>query len=278
VSSSHLCRTVLTTSALILLAGPARAQSADNPTLTLTITGGWINGGHMWQLPRQEATTVLGGIDTVALERRFGTGLVVSVGAALFRSPHFGYSAELVYYGATTESRCAAPAAWAPDSLHLNEQACTDIQGKSLRTSVMALQLGATWRPIATGTIQPYLRAVAGPAYLGGSYVETSGTVRVPVSIGENPLRIRTLLGDPQTRALTWVGTLSAGVTLSISPGTQLRFEARDVVTNLPVATGPGNPAVEATPAQMGSKVFQLASFTVGLDIVLEQSRRPRRY
>ena len=277
MSSSHLCRTVLVTSVLILLAGPVRAQSADNPTLTLTITGGWINGGKMWRLPRQEATTVLGGIDTVALERRFGTGIVVSVGAALFRSPHVAYSGELVYYGATTESRCARlTTAWAPDSLHLNEQACADIQGKSLRTSVMALQLGLTWRPIATGKIQPYLRAVAGPAYLGGSYIETSGLVRVPPDSGE--LRLRTLLGDPKTRALTWVGTLSAGVTLAIGPGAQLRFEARDVVTNLPVVTGPGDPATLGTPAQVGSKVFQLASFTVGLDIVLEQSRRPRRY
>jgi hypothetical protein len=31
-------------------------------------------------------------------------------------------------------------------------------------------------------------------------------------------------------------------------------------------------------PAQMGSKVVHLLSFTVGLDIVLEQSRRPHRY
>ena len=214
----------------------------------------------------------------MALERRFGTGIVVSVAATLFRSPHLAYSGELIYYGATTESRCAPPAAWAPDSLHLNEQACTDIQGRNLRTSVMALQLGVAWRPIATGRIRPYLRAVAGPAYLGGSYVETSGTVVVPVSAIENALRVRTLLGDPHPRALSWVGTLSAGVTLGISPGTQLRFEARDVVTNLPVATGPGDPATLGTPAQIGSKVFQLASFTVGLDIVLEQSRRPRRY
>jgi hypothetical protein len=274
VSSSHLCRTVLATSALILLAGPARAQSADNPMLTLTITGGWVSGGQLWRVPRQGVLAAGGAIDTVALERRFRTGFVVSLGAALFRSPHLAYSAELAYYGLTTESRCSPVSTWAPDSLLLNQRACTDVQGKGLRTSAVALQLGITWRPVAVGQIQPYLRGVVGPAYLGGSYVETSGTV----SVEQGEPQVLTLLGNPNPRTLTWAGTLSAGVTLSISPGTQLRFEARDVVTNLPVATGPGNPAVEGTPAQVGSKVFQLASFTVGLDIVLEQSRRPRRY
>jgi hypothetical protein len=63
-----------------------------------------------------------------------------------------------------------------------------------------------------------------------------------------------------------------------MSPGTQLRFAARDVITDVPVATGPGNPLVIDVPAQMGSKVVHLLSFTVGLDIVLEQSRRPHRY
>jgi hypothetical protein len=196
---------------------------------------------------------------------------VVGVGAALFRTPHFAYNAELIYYGTTTESRCAPPAAWAADSLGINRLACADIQGKSLRTSIAALQVGATWRAVASGSIQPYLRGVAGPAYLGGSYVETSGNL-------PNSFSVRTLLGDAQRRSVTWIATLAAGVTLAIGPGAQLRFEARDVVTSLPVAAGPGDPLALDTPAKPGSKVFQLASFTVGLDVVLEQSRRPRRY
>jgi hypothetical protein len=279
VKSTRLRRTALAVPLLLLLAGPALAQSTENPRLVLTITGGWITGGSLWRLPRQEASVAPGiALDTVALERRFRTGLVVGLGAALYRSPHFAYSGEIVFYGMSTESRCAPPAQWAADTLHINQQACTDIQGKNLRTSAAVLQLGVTWRPIATGAIQPYVRALAGPAYLGGSFVETSGTVQVPGDSGRTVLRLRTLLGDPNQRTLTWLVTLGGGVTFAIAPGTQVRFEARDVVTSLSTVTGPGDPLALGTPAQVGSTVRHLVSFTVGLDIVLEQARRPHRY
>jgi hypothetical protein len=271
-------RAALAASLLVVPAGAVRAQSPENPLLVLTVTGGWTTGGQLWRIPRQEAAVVGGALDTVALERRFGTGLVVGVGATLFRSPHIGYSAELTFLGISTESRCAPPGQWAGDSLHINEQACNDIQGRIIRTSAAVVQLGLTWRPLATGRVQPYLRGVAGPAYLGGSFVETTGTVRVPADSGQSPIRVRTLLGDPNRRRLTWVATLSVGVTLAMGPGAQLRFEARDVMTSLPVATGPGSPLTLGSPASTGSKFLHLPSFAVGLDIVLEQSRRPRRY
>ncbi len=271
-------RVTLGVSLLACLAGPARGQSADNPMLVLTINGGWITGGRLWRLSRQEEPVTGGALDTVALERRFRTGLVVGVGATLFRSPHVGYSAELVFLGMGTESRCSPPLQWAPDADHLNEQACNDIQGQKIGTSAVALQFGATWRPIATGGIQPYVRGVAGPAYLGGSYVETSGHVVIPSDSGTTPFRVRTFLGESHHPAWTWAATLAAGVTLRMGPGTQLRFEARDVVTSLSVATGPGNPLAAGSPAPVAGKTFHLASFTVGVDFLLEQSQRPRRY
>jgi hypothetical protein len=270
-------RAALSASLLVTLAGAARGQSAENPLLVLTITGGWINGGAMWRLPRQEEAVNGGAIDTVALERRFRTGPVMGLGAALFRSPHIGYTAELVFLGASTESRCMPPSQWAPDGTHLNEQACDDIQGQKIGTNAVTLEFGLTWRPIATGKIQPYLRGVAGPAYLGGSFVETSGTVST-VDSGRTVFVPRQFLGEGHHRNWTWVVTLSGGVTLRMGPAAQLRFEARDVVTNLPVATGPGSLTETGQPAQVAGKVFHLASFTVGLDVVLEQSRRPRRY
>jgi hypothetical protein len=271
-------RVALSALLLTCLAAPARGQSAENPMLILTVSGGWITGGGMWRLPRQEEAVVGGALDTVGLERRFRTGLVLGVGATLFRSPHIGYTADLTFLGTATESRCMPPLQWAADANHVNEQACNNIQGQRIGTSVAAVGLGLTWRPVATGGIQPYLRGVAGPAYLGSSYVETSGTVTVPSDSLVIPYRVRTFLGDSHHRNWTWVATLSAGVMLRMSPGAQLRFEARDVVTNLPVATGPGNPLTADSPAQVARKVFHLPSFTVGLDIVLEQSQRPRRY
>ena len=268
----------LAASLLMLLAGPARGQSAENPLLILTITGGWINGGELWRLPRQEATVLGGALDTVGLERRFRTGVVAGLGATLFRSPHLGYSAELAFLGISTESRCLPPTQWAADGNHINEQACNSIQGRTLRTSAVALQAGLTWRPVASGGIQPYLRGVVGPAYLGGSSVETSGNVVVPADSGESPFRVRTFLGDEHPRTFTWAATLAGGVMLHIASGARLRFEARDVVTNLSVATGPGSPTTVGSPARVGSKTFHLFSFTAALDILLERSRRTPRY
>jgi hypothetical protein len=271
-------RTALAASLLIALAGPARAQSAENPMLILTVTGGWITGGELWRVSRQPSLVAPAGVDTVGLERRFSTGVVVGVDATLFRSPHIGYTVGLTFLGVSTESRCASPAQWVDDPNHVNEHACSDVQGRNLGTSAVAVQLGLTWRPIATGRIQPYLKGVAGPAYLGESFVETSGTVPLPNDSGQITYPVKTLLGDPNPRTLTWVATLSAGVTLAMGQGTQFRFEAREVLTDLPVATGPGNPLTQGTPAPIGSRIFHLPSFTVGLDILLEQSRRPHRY
>lgn len=271
-------RAALGLSFLAALAGPARGQSPDNPLLVLTISGGWITGGRMWLLPRQEETVAGGALDTVGLERRFRTGVVMGLGAALFRSPHFGYSAELVFLGTGTESRCFPPAQWSADGNHINEQACDDIQGQNVGTSIVALEFGGTWRPIATGPVRPYLRLVAGPGYLGGSYVETSGTV-AETTVSGTTYYNRSFLDEPHHRTWTWVVTLGAGVTLRMSPDAQLRFEARDVVTNLPVVTGPSSPPPATTPTQVTGKTFHLVSFAAGLDILLEQSaRRTRRY
>ncbi|MGD0485349.1 MAG: hypothetical protein ABSB58_11980 [Gemmatimonadales bacterium] len=272
-------RSSLAAALLAALAVPVRAQSPDAPLLTITIHAGWITGGSLWHLPAQIASAGPDSSDIVALGRLFRPGFVAGVSASLFRSPHLGYTAAIDFLGISTESRCTGPAHWVFYGDNINQQACESIQGGSVRTSAVALEGGLTWRPIATGRVQPYLQALGGIAYLAGSFVETAATVYNPsADTSQSMFVTRMFLGDPNHRSLTWVTTLSGGFTLEMSPGTQLRFAARDVITDVPVATGPGNPLVLDVPAQMGSKVVHLFSFTVGLDIVLEQSRRPHRY
>ena len=199
--------------------------------------------------------------------------------ASLFRSPHVAYTVAIDFLGLSTESRCAGPTQWVAFSDNLNQKACASIQGATLRTSAVAVQGGLTWRPIATGRVQPYLQAIGGIAYLAGSFVETSAVVfNSSADTSQSGFVTRSFLGDPSHRSLTWVTTLSGGFTVEMSQGTQIRFAARDVITDVPVATGPGNPLTIDVLAQTGSKVVHLFSFTVGLDIVLEHSRRPHRY
>jgi hypothetical protein len=279
VTSTFVRRSSLAAALLAALAVPLRAQSPDEPRLTLTMDGGWITGGSLWHVPAQPVTAGPDSFDVVGLSRLFRTGFVAGVTASLFHSPHVAYTIAIDFLGISTESRCAGPAQWVAFSDNLNQKACESIQGASLRTSAVALQGGLTWRPIATGRVQPYLQAIGGIAYLAGSFVETSAVVfNASADTSQSGFLTRTFLGDPDHRSLTWIATLSGGFTLETSPGTQLRFAARDVITDVPVATGPANPLALDVRAQTGSRIVHLFSFTVGLDIVLEQSRRPHRY
>lgn len=279
MSLNSVRRAALGAALMAALAAPVRAQSPDDPLLTITMRGGWISGGSLWRIAAQPAPASADGTDIVGLARLFRTGIVAGVGASLFRSPHLGYTVAIDFLGITTESRCTGPTHWVYNADNINQQACQNIQGATVRTSAVAFEGGLTWRPIPTGRVQPYLQGIGGLAYLGGSFVQTEATIFVAsADTGQSSFPIRTFLADPKRQALTWIATLAGGFTLEITRGSQLRFEARDVITDVPVATGPGNATLIDVPAQMGSKIVHLFSFTVGLDIVLEQSRRPHRY
>ena len=279
----HLRRSALAALALAALAGPAAAQSPEHPLLVFSISGGTLTGGAIWRLDRQLAGVSSGDIDSLALSRRFRPGFAVGVGATLFHSPHFAYTLEISFLGLTTESRCASlgPVAspYAFDSQHINQQACEDIQGKSIPTNAAAFQLGGTWRAIAEGRIQPYLRAVGGVAILGGSFIAASGKVFLQGAIDSlGPQTVaRVFLAERNRRETALLATLAAGVTLDAAPGYQLRFEARDIITRIPTVTGAGDYTQLQPYAQVGDRTVHLLAFTVALDLVLER-QRTRRY
>jgi hypothetical protein len=269
----------LTALASVLVAGRASAQSGDRPLLIISMTGGFLTGGALWTLDRQLASVGSGEIDSLALGRYFRTGYVIGVGATVFRSPHFGFAAEVAFLGLGTESRCAPRGPYAFDSQHINEQACLSAQGYRLPTNATAIQGGVAWRALPEARVQPYLRAIGGAALLGGSFVETRGLVSVPsVDTTRPPVVARSFLTESSRRELTWIATLSAGVMLELAPGYQLRFEARDILLGLPEVTGPA-PFGGALPvAPTGDRTVQLPAFAVSLDLVLEPLRHPRRY
>jgi hypothetical protein len=265
--------------ASVLGAGRALAQSGDRPLLIISMTGGFLTGGTLWTLDRQLAPVGSGEIDSLALGRYFRTGYVASVGATVFRSPHFGIAAEMAFLGLGTESRCAPRGPYAFDPQHVNEQACLSAQGYRLPTNATALQGGVAWRALPEARVQPYLRVIGGLALLGGSFVETNGLLSVPTVDTTRPSVVtRTFLTEDRRRELTWIATLSIGVILDLSPGYQLRFEARDILLGLPVVTGPGSIDVALPVAPTRDRTVHLPAFAVSLDLVLEPVRRPRRY
>jgi hypothetical protein len=270
---------VLVAAALAALANRAPAQSPERPLLIISMDAGYVTGGSIWRLDRQYALVPSGEVDSLTLSRRFRPGFTVGVGATLFRSPRFAYSLDISFLGLTTESRCASlgPVAspYAFDSQHINQQACEDIQGKSIPTNAATFQLGGTWRIVTRGLAQPYVRLVGGIASLGGSFIEASGRVFLD-SLG-SPTSERVFLSERNRRETAWLATLAAGVTLETAPGYQLRFEVRDIVTRIPTVTGPGNHMQLDPFAQVGSRTVHLLALTVALDLVLER-RRTRRY
>ncbi len=274
---------VLVAAALAALANRAPAQSPERPLLILSMGAGYVTGGRIWRLDRQYALVfppvTSGEIDSVALGRLFRPGFEAGLGVTLFRSPHIGLSAEISFLGISTESRCSPLGPFAADSRNVNERACVDIQGKLIRTNATALQAGATWRPAAEARVQPYLRAVGGLALLGGSFVETGGVVAVPASAdpAQTSFVSQVFLAEQDRRELTWVATLAAGVTMETAPGYQLRFEVRDIMTNIPSVTGPGDYLSSPPFAQVGSRTVHLLALTVAFDLVLER-QRTRRY
>ncbi len=272
----HLRGAALAIVGALLLAAPAPAQNSENPLLTISMHVGWLTGPQLWHLGAQPAAVQGGAMDTIGLSRVFQPGFQIGVGATLFRSPHFGIDGDISFLGLTTEGRCSAPPVWAYDANHSNQQACEILQGRAIRTNAVAIRGGVTWRPIATGAVQPYLRVLTGLGLLGNTFVDARAPIGVPND--SQPIVMRDFLSDPNRRVFTWIASLGAGVTLEISPGTLLRFEVRDEAMSLPVVTGPADVTTLEPVAKLGNRIVHLPGFTIGFDIVLEQSQRPRRY
>ena len=281
MTSERASRTALAALVLAVLAGPATAQSPEDPRLVFTTFAGYVGSGSLWQLNRQPAAVTGGAWDTLTLGRDFKPGFALGLGIQLFRSPHVGYALEIAFLGTTTESRCRPIGSYAFDSEHVNRQACENIQGTSQRTNAVAVQGGVIWRARTQGAVQPYLRAAAGFGILGGSFVETRGTVALSGVIDTTgpPLVSRVFLDEKERTEFTWEATLAAGTTLEMAPGYNLRFELRDLIFSAPVVTGPANALDMVFPAvaQVGRKMVHLPTLSVGFDIVLERQRR-RRY
>ncbi len=261
-------------------AGPAAAQTPDEPNLILTISAGYLTGGDLWSLPRQfvlAATTPSHTWDSVALGRRLRPGLAATLTATMFFSPHLGYTAEAGFFGIGTTSRCVPLGPYTQTTDMANQQACLLINGENARSDVVGFLGGLTYR-FTTGGVQPYLRASGGLAILGSSFVEEAEVVQT----SGNGASLVYFLADQNHKTLTWMLSLGAGAMLPLAPGYQLRFEARDIIVPLPYPTGPAadTAAIAGELAQpqppVGLRTMHLPTFTVGLEVVLERKRGHR--
>ena len=267
---------------LSLCAAPsvARGQSAEDPNFILSIIGGVTYGGTLWELPRQLVRAPGGAYDTVRLARRLTPGLVASVLATYHRAPRLGYVAEIGYFGVASEARCVMIGPPIADAEQKNRQACVSANGAHYRTSVVAAQVGLTYRLEPTAFISPYARATAGFGLLGNSYIETAAVVAAPTTCsqfgGACPVW---LLFEGGRRGAALVASLTGGAVWRAGRGYQVRLEIRDFIAGLPIAAdsaGSGSPEPFPT-APSGTRTRHTLTFTAGLDVILERRHR-RRY
>ncbi len=260
----------------------ARAQTAEQPNLIFTISAGYLTGGNLWDISRQyePVTTGTGDVwDTLNLGRKLAPGLAATLSATYFRSPHLGYNLEAGFFGIGQVSSCGAVGGYQTDPDQKNQQACVYTQGQNIRGNTVGFLAGLVYRPMSRGN-QLFVRAAAGGAIIGSSFIETAAPVNVAQGGGGTGQYTLFFLTDAQTTRVTWMASLGLGAMLPISPGYQLHFEVRDLITALPVATGP----VDTLSIVRGNlqpptrwKTVHLPTITVGLDVVLER-RRGRRY
>jgi len=282
-------RTASIAATLLLAAAPLVAQSREQPNLILSITGGLATGADLWTLPRQleavncgsPGSCVTSNYDTLALGRRVSPGITAIFSGTYFASPHVGYTAEIGYLGLGSEGACGVIGAYSPDAEEVNQQACQNTQGAHEPTSMVAFQGGVTYRFQPLSFLVPYVRVTAGFGLLGNSFVETTANVVAPsfCSGTGSPVCEVSLLDDPNRASATWVATLAIGNTIRMSPAYAFRFELRDFVTSLPVATGGNKPDSEhpEPTAQTSMRTRHFVALTAGFDVILERSHR-RRY
>jgi hypothetical protein len=260
----------------LLVAVPAYAQSSDDPQLVFTIYGGLGTGSNMWSA--QRIVGAPGGPpppqDTLRLERWLQPGLIAGLTTTYYRSPHFGWVLDIGYFGLGTEQRCLGPATY-KDSVQ-TQQVCTTANGEHLATGVVGFMFGGTYRFAPTAAVQPFVRATAGLGLIDGNFIQTTGAAFV-----SSPASCQTgcyfgLLNDSTSRSLTWIANLATGLSIELSPGYRVRFEARDIITRLPSVKG-GGPLLSADNPPIEWTARHVPSFLIGLDIVLER-RHARRY
>jgi hypothetical protein len=278
------CRTAGLALALAACAAPALlAQTTEQPNLIFTISAGFMAGsGELWSVPRQLAKVPLNigyEFDTLALSRSLRAGFSASLSASYFRSPHLGLTAEVGFFGMGTVAACAPVVPYKLDSENRNQKACEYLQGENIRGNAVGFLGGLIYR-FTTRGVQPFVRASAGPAYLGSSYVEMAAPIVTSTTSGPAET-LWFFFTERSQKQFTWMVSLGAGATLPLAPGYQLRFEARDMIVPLPIAAGAAAPdtSLDGLPAfaPVGTRVMHVPTISFGLDVVLER-RRGRRY
>lgn len=263
-----------TAASLGLSAGRLPAQE-PSPEVQLSASAGLTWGGPLWSLAAQPVLVSTPGpvpFDTFALTRRLSPGLTAWLGFTKYGRPHVGIGAEVAWVAASVATGCRIVGQLQPDPNQLNAAVCGSLGQQRVVTSAITAQGTITLRAAPRRDASPYAKVGLGFAVLSGSFVGTGAdytTFTCPGCYRE--------IYAPDSRSLTWAGTLAAGLTFGGGLPVRFRVELRDFVLGLPVVTGPAEPSSSHPVPPTRLRAAHRVTLVMGFDLVSGGPRR-RRY
>jgi len=267
--------------ALVLGAAPLAAQGqGSQPTLILSLFGGVAAGHALWSVDQQPLCVFgppSGGVfqcsgryDTLRVTREVTSSIVAGASATYFPGPHIGYQVELYYLGQSYDDTCSGLRFDTTDVNQVNAQACNSVTELAPSSGAVGLVASVVYRMAPTAAVSPYIRGGAGLLAYSGGTIAMAGNVVVDTAIYNRPIYV-----DDNPKTTSFAFQVAAGLTVRMSPGYQLRLEARDAIAELSYITGP-SPDDNLVPPT-ATKWFHNVVLTAGLDVVLEH-KHGRRY
>jgi len=257
-------RVLVICASLLAFAQPLAAQrEADQATLVFTLAGAFSGSADLWAVQNQPVFRQQVA-DTFALGRKRSSGLGVLLAGIYFFKPNFGLAGEAFFLGGGFEDSCRHTfQTGSAEAVTL----CNGINGSSKSGNSVMMSAGPVLRFNTRKTIKPYVRANVGLQIGGRSSVELSSRVTTDF--------FSVVYDDPDERNISLALAAAVGMTASLGPGYQLRWELRDNYVGFDRITGPTFRDGLSPARELAYK--HVWSFVLGVDIVLER-RRGRRY
>jgi hypothetical protein len=255
---------------LCLLLVPGMALSAqrtnDEARLAVGLNAGYIGGSTLWHTDQPVLTNTTTP-DVLQLDRRLRGNITVSGHLTYFPKPTVGVTGEVGYIGLGTVDNCAIAT---PPGDDFNRFACASLVDKSRAASAVSVLGGGIWRPVPRGTVQFYVKALAGLSLVPRS--TTTVTAFFTRDFEDFALPV---YAEDGSKTVTPTGALAIGFATAPNNGYQFSIELRATEVQLQVVDGPSAAGNIRPPIRSQWKT--LPTLTAGFDIVLEK-RRGRRY
>ena len=269
--SRRATRTTLAAlTALAVLAVPAAAQATrDQARLVFTIFGAYNGGGDLWDVGVQPVRFPgfdPSEVDSLALSRKLDAGIGIGLSATYFPGQVIGYIGEVSLLGVGYQDGCELIS---PPTNATGEVACGGLDGAEKDASMVLLSVGIVARAMSQKVISPYFRAGVGI----GIGSQSSLRMLAPTDGAQGEVFV--VYDDDTNTRVTPALLVGAGVTAQISPGLQLRVEARDNYTGFAAVTGPT--VIDGRVPPYETQYQHIWTASIGVDIVLER-KRGRRY